>query len=76
MAKKLKILLCINSFKESLDSVEINKLLANELALCKIRLFPISDGGDGFLKVIRYYKNCQSIFYFIPSPLQNKKNQS
>lgn len=73
MARKLKILLCVNSFKESLDSVSINKLLAEELVLHNIKVFPISDGGDGFLEVIWYNKNCQSKFYFIPSPLFDKR---
>ncbi|MBU2446809.1 MAG: glycerate kinase [Bacteroidetes bacterium] len=73
MARKLKILLCVNSFKESLDSVAINKLLAEELASHKIQVFPISDGGDGFLGVIRYNKKCHCKFYFIPAPLLDKK---
>lgn len=73
MARKLKILLCVNSFKESLDSVAINKLLAEELASHKIKVFPISDGGDGFLEIIRHKKNCQSRFFFILSPLFDER---
>ncbi len=73
MAGRPNILLCSNSFKESLNSVDINITIAKYLTSKSIELFPISDGGDGFLKVIQFTKKCNSKYYFIPSPLLNKK---
>jgi len=73
MAGSSDILLCINSFKESLNSVGINKIIAKNLTSKRIDLSPLSDGGDGFLQVIQFQKKCNSKYYFISSPLLNKK---
>lgn len=52
------ILIAPNSFKECADSVTIAELISNnlsELEEFKLITRPISDGGDGFLKVCQYY---------------------
>lgn len=53
----MKILVAPNSFKESLSSVQIARIISEELSKEKyfqIITLPISDGGDGFLEVIRF----------------------
>lgn len=53
----MKILIAPNSFKESLSSVQISKILAEELGKEKnfqSILLPLSDGGDGFLEVLEF----------------------
>jgi len=52
----MKILLAPNSFKESLDSVTISSILLEYLKNNSTTFFckPLSDGGDGFLKIIEY----------------------
>lgn len=55
----MKILVAPNSFKNSLSSVQITNLLSSGLAKLKnaeIIESPISDGGDGFLEVIKFHK--------------------
>ncbi len=55
----MRILLVPNSFKNSLSSVEISEILSSELSKIKdveILLAPLSDGGDGFIGVIEFYK--------------------
>ncbi len=52
----MNILIAPNSFKECADSVEISKILSKRLSTCSdFQVFqkPISDGGDGFLSVIK-----------------------
>jgi glycerate 2-kinase len=63
------ILIIPNSFKESADSVQITKLFNEFLpdSLNKI-LKPISDGGDGFLEVCRYYFEGELLNYKISLP--------
>ncbi len=53
-----RILISPNSYKECADSVtiaEILKLNLSSLIDAEIIVKPISDGGDGFLKVCRFY---------------------
>lgn len=52
----MKILSIVDSFKNSLTSLEISKLLQEEALKRNINLdyLPISDGGDGFLDVISF----------------------
>jgi len=62
----MKILLAPNSFKESLDSVTISSILAQDFNQNKEIFFyhkPLSDGGDGFLKVINYISDINNITY-------------
>lgn len=53
----MKIIVAPNSFKGSIDAVEIcniaKKVLDNEHF--EVFTFPMSDGGDGFLKIINFY---------------------
>ncbi len=52
----MKILIAPNSFKESLSSVQISKIFSEEFAEEKnfqLLEMPLSDGGDGFLEVIK-----------------------
>ena len=58
MGKKYKILIAPNSFKECSDSVTIAELIRDNLTGLKnadLITKPISDGGDGFLNVCRFY---------------------
>lgn len=53
-----RILISPNSFKECTDSVTIAELIRDnlgELADAELIVKPISDGGDGFLNVCKYY---------------------
>ncbi|MGB5287329.1 MAG: glycerate kinase [Ignavibacteriaceae bacterium] len=68
MSKKSKILIAPNSFKECSDSVTIAKLIRDSLTVLKnaeLISKPISDGGDGFLNVCRYYFGGEMRKYFI-----------
>jgi len=56
--KSSKILIAPNSFKECVDSVTIAELIRYYLASLKnteLITKPISDGGDGFLSVCKFY---------------------
>lgn len=57
----MKILIAPNSFKESLSSVKIAEIISKELSNEKnfqLTTLPLSDGGDGFLEVVKFiYKN-------------------
>ncbi|AFH48976.1 Glycerate kinase [Ignavibacterium album JCM 16511] len=53
----MKILIAPNSFKESLSSIKIAEIIAKELSNEKnfqLSVLPLSDGGDGFLEVIKF----------------------
>lgn len=60
----MKILIAPNSFKESLSSVQIAKVLSEEFnkLKCDIIILPMSDGGDGFIDVIDFIESgdCRS----------------
>ncbi|MCX8010245.1 MAG: glycerate kinase [Ignavibacteria bacterium] len=71
--KKIKILLAVNSFKESLDSVQINQILSNHLTDFESVVAPISDGGDGFLEVVDFYNSLERKIYIVPAPRINRK---
>lgn len=62
----MKILIAPNSFKECADSVEIagliNKSLSDSNSI-KTIVKPLSDGGDGFLKVIQSIYSVTPIVY-------------
>ncbi len=54
----MKILIAPNSFKNSLSSVDVCKIIFNELRdlnSFELLQFPLSDGGDGFLDVINFF---------------------
>ena len=74
--KKNKILIAPNSFKECADSVTIAELITQYLSgLKKKELItkPISDGGDGFLKVSEFYFGGEIINYKISAPYGESK---
>ena len=53
-----RILISPNSYKECADSVTIAELMRNNLSILKnteLITKPVSDGGDGFLNVCRFY---------------------
>lgn len=53
-----RILISPNSFKECADSVTIAELIEENLSSLKeaeLIIKPISDGGDGFIQVCKYY---------------------
>ena len=70
MSKK-KIIVAPNSFKECADSVTISKLIESHLCQfenIELVLKPISDGGDGFLKVCEFYFGGEYRIYRITTP--------
>jgi glycerate kinase len=64
------ILVVVNSFKETADAVEVSKLFNKHLdkSLFSVIQKPISDGGDGFLDVCKFYFNLELINYTISTP--------
>lgn len=56
-----RILLACNAFKESCSSFELNHALAEIIEEVmpgnESTVFPVSDGGDGFLETIAYHKS-------------------
>jgi len=80
--KTLNILIAPNSFKECADSVEISGLIENSLKellpkeiLKKMNFtkIPISDGGDGFLKVTTEINGLELLNYKISTPFDMTK---
>ncbi len=72
----MKILIAPNSFKECADATQIAELLIASLSKRKdYRLFskPISDGGDGFVKVAEKNFSLRKIKYQLPNYLGNDK---
>jgi glycerate kinase len=71
-----RILIAPNSFKECADSVAVAELIKNNLrTLINVELItkPISDGGDGFLSVCKYYFGGEIIKYLISTPYDDSK---
>ncbi len=58
---KLKILVLPDSFKESLDSINVAKAISRGLRKVNIAIevesYPLSDGGEGFLDSVFQYMN-------------------
>lgn len=69
----MKILLAMNSFKESLESVALNKFIVQYLREFDVTMAPISDGGDGFLEVINFYRNCTTDYVEVSHPILGQK---
>lgn len=60
----MRILLATNSFKHSLSSLEVANILEKSLSKInksKIIKLPLSDGGDGFLDFINFYKKSEIV---------------
>ena len=74
--KTNKILIAPNSFKECADSVTIAELIKKNLSLIKeteLITKPISDGGDGFLNVCKFYFGGDLRKYSISTPYDESK---
>ncbi len=72
----IKILIAPNSFKECADSTTVSEYLAEDLGKISdssLVLKPVSDGGDGFLKVCKKNFSLNFINYRISSPFDNSK---
>jgi glycerate 2-kinase len=66
--KRNRILISPNSFKECADSVTIAELVRDELKILKnvdLITKPVSDGGDGFLNVCKFYVGGEVRYYNI-----------
>lgn len=73
---KKRILISPNSFKECADSVSITELIRDNLSGLKDIEFitkPISDGGDGFLNVCKFYFGGEIRNYSISSSYSDSK---
>ena len=70
---KKRILIAPNSFKECTDSVTISELIRQNLSLLNQDLIikPISDGGDGFLSVCKFFFGGELRKYTISTPYDN-----
>ena len=70
---KKRILIAPNSFKECADSVTIAELIRQNLSMLNQDLIikPISDGGDGFLKVCHFYFGGTFRYYKITTAYDN-----
>lgn len=68
--KKIKILIAPNSYKESADSVKAAELFHENLKELEADFImsPLSDGGDGFLKVISFNKKTEIKNYEVSAP--------
>ncbi|MCL5030954.1 MAG: glycerate kinase, partial [Bacteroidetes bacterium] len=72
----MKVLIAPNSFKECADSTAVSEYLAEDLGklgISNLVLKPVSDGGDGFLKVCEKNFSLDIINYRITSPFDNSK---
>lgn len=73
-----KILIAPNSFKENLSSVKIAEILETEMKKIlpenfSFTSFPLSDGGDGFLEVVKVGFATESLKFEIDYPYQSEK---
>ena len=73
----MKILICIDSFKGSLTSLEASNAIIEGLSDYKdidTIVIPISDGGEGMLEAYQNFVKCTSYNYEICSATKNKIN--
>jgi glycerate kinase len=74
-----RILIAPNSFKECADSLTIAELIKenlNHLKNTDLIVKPISDGGDGFLNVCKYYFGGDKRFYSISAAYDESRFDS
>ncbi len=72
------ILVAPNSYKECADSVEISKIICDNLirkTSAKIISKPLSDGGDGFLNVCKSIFNAEAILFSLENDFDNIKKE-
>jgi glycerate kinase len=70
-----RVLIAPNSFKECSNSVTISNLICNHLAKKldnNLIRKPISDGGDGFTEVCKYYFDGEELTYKISTPYNDE----
>ncbi len=75
---KKNILIAPNSFKEVLSSTDVALILQSEFSNLLpneylILTFPLSDGGDGFLEVIKEKFNTESLIFSVDYPFESEK---
>lgn len=70
----MKVLGIVDSFKGTLSSLEIGKILKEELAKKKIEVdyITISDGGEGFLDTIEYLFGLDRVYINTLDPLNRE----
>ena len=70
-----RILIAPNSFKECSDSVNLSRIIYNNLkknVSCTLVQKPISDGGDGFSEVCKYYFKGKELIYKVSTPYNDE----
>ena len=68
---KRRLLISPDSFKECADAIRIAEIInMNLVNLSDVETIvkPITDGGDGFLKVCQYYFGGDIIYYSVSKP--------
>jgi glycerate kinase len=69
----MKFLLAPDKFKGSIDSISLCKLIGQEILTAypdaEVLSFPLSDGGDGFEKLVQHYFNTEPIVALTIDPL-------
>jgi len=69
----MKFLLAPDKFKGSIDSVTLCQLIKHEILSvhpdAEVMSFPLSDGGDGFEKLIQHYFNTEPVLALTTDPL-------
>ncbi len=74
------ILIAPNSFKECISSVEVSRLIKNDILSylpsnypIDIQLYPLTDGGDGFLETCKYHYNLTEVSFLVASLFGDSK---
>jgi len=71
--KNLKILIAINSFKGSINSINAGNCIFKEIKKnfpdTKIKIIPVSDGGDGFIDCFKKFKGVKVINKKVKGPI-------
>ena len=69
----MKVLVCLDSFKGSLSSLQAGLVVKKAIESCNnsfiVQVCPISDGGEGFLDAINYTLKGKSVAIKVSSPL-------
>jgi glycerate kinase len=69
----MKFLLAPDKFKGSIDSISLCDIMRKEILAihsdAEVMSFPLSDGGDGFEKLIQHYFNTESVVAPTVDPL-------
>lgn len=74
----MKILVACDSFKGSLTSLEVGKIIKEELEKKDntVDFIAISDGGEGFLDVIEQNINCEKYSFIVPNAIGKDKESN